>query len=183
MLLAAAASRTAALRVVARAAPVTTQAGRGKGAGGSTTATGAGTGYAAQDWMTRSSAAGERAEKAAEGAMTGEGAPEFGLHRAGLGFDLSALADAIRSSWGGRAPQAAMAVAKMVSDPHAARRVPFPPPQQHQQAKAAKGEGEGEGKKVAKEQDDDDDMQQHLPLRWRRMTPDAANDEWYEIKQ
>lgn len=152
------------------AASVTTQASKGEGAGGtniklgSTTATSAGTGYAAQeDWMTRGAAAGERAEKAAERTM--KDAPEFSLHRAGLGFDLSALADAIRSSWGGRAPQAAEAVAKMVADPGLARRLPFPPPAPPQRAKA----------------EEDEDETASLPLRWRRLTPDAGKDEWYEI--
>jgi hypothetical protein len=168
---AAAAKKNAAAAAIA--ASVTTQASKGEGAGtnvklGSASATAAGTGHAAQeDWMTRAQQQGERAEKAAERTM--KDAPEFSLHRAGLGFDLSALADAIRSSWGGRAPQAAEAVAKMVADPGLARRLPFPPPVQR--AKKAKADEEGEG----------EDEGASLPLRWRRLTPDAGKDEWYEI--
>jgi len=161
----------------ATAAAVTTVAGGGKGAArtnvelGKTTATSGGMGFAKQeDWTnaaTRSAeSAGERAEQAAE-KLAGDVPPQFGLHRAGLGFDLSSLADAIRSSWGGRATDAAQAVAQMVRDPSAARRLPFPPPRQKKEASA--------------EKDEEDELSLELPLRWRRMSPDAANDEWWEL--
>ena len=151
----------------ALAAAVTTQAGGPDVVLGRTTATPAGTAYAEQEgWMSRGVKAAERAEQAAEGAMSE--APQFALHRAGLGFDLSAMAEAIRASWGGRGPEAAAAVAKMVADPSLARRVPFPPPPTTNKGGGGEDE-EGEAGGAA------------LPLRWRRMTPDAAADEWYEI--
>lgn len=164
-------------RAAHAAAAVTTVAGGGKGAAhtnaelGKTTATAtSGAGLVGQeDWTNaatrRAESAGERAEQAAE-KLAGDSPPEFRLHRAGLGFDLSSLADAIRSSWGGRAGEAAIAVAQMVRDPGAARRLPFPPPQQ---------------KKGASAKDEEDEPSLELPLRWRRMSPDAANDEWWEL--
>jgi hypothetical protein len=140
---------------------LTTVAG---GDGNAGAKSGGGMGFRDQEeWLSRGAAAGERAER-----LAGDEPPEFGLHRAGLGFDLSGLADAIRSSWGGRAGEAAAAVASMVHNPSAARRVPFSQPQKKEKAPPAKEEAEA-----------GDALE--LPLRWRRMTPDAAADEWWEL--